>query len=180
MSQYCSQPCEPFGGDNNVKVDLSSYARKLDLKNATGVDTSKLAAKSDLASLKAKVDKIDTVKLKAVPVDLSKLSSVVNNEVVKKTVYHKLVAKVNNIDTSGFVLKTKYDTDKSHSEKKISDADKKIPDTSWLVKKTDYNAKITEIEGKIPDTSDLAATTALTAVENKTPDISNLVKKNWL
>ena len=58
-----------------------------------------------------------------------------NNEVVKKTVYDKLVAKVNSIDISGFVLKTKYDTDKSNLENKISNADKNIPDTSGLVKK---------------------------------------------
>ena len=78
--------------------------------------------------------------------------------------------KVNNIDTSGFVLKTKYDTDKSELENKI-------PDTSGLVKKTDYNTKITEIEGKIPDISNLATKTALTTVENKIPNVSNLVKK---
>ena len=71
----------------------------------------------------------------AVPVDLSKLSDVVNNEVVKKTVYNKLVAKLNNIDTSGFVLKTKYDTDKSSLEKKISDANKNISNITGLVKK---------------------------------------------
>ena len=65
---------------------------------------------------------------------------------LKKTAYDKLVAKVNSIDTSGFVLKTKYDTDKSELENKI-------PDTSGLVKKTDYNAKITEIESKIPSIS---------------------------
>ena len=64
-------------------------------------------------------------KLRTVPVDLSKLSNAVNNEVVKKTVYDKLVAKENNIDTSRFVLKTKYDADKSDFEKQISDADKK-------------------------------------------------------
>ena len=64
-------------------------------------------------------------KLKTAPVDLSKLSNMVNNEVDKKTVYNKLVVKGNNIDTSRFVLKTKYDTDKSNLEKKISDADKK-------------------------------------------------------
>ena len=62
----------------------------------------------------------------SVPVDLSKLSEVVKNDVVKKTVYDKLVAKVNNIDIIGFVLKTPYDTDKSDLEKKISDADKKF------------------------------------------------------
>ena len=89
MSQYFAKPYEPFGGDINAKVDLSNYATNAELKNATGVDTSKLAAKSDLASLKAEVDKIDADKLKNVPVDLSKLSNVVKNKVVKKTVYDK-------------------------------------------------------------------------------------------
>ena len=71
----------------------------------------------------------------SVPVDLSKLSDVVKNDVIKRTEYDKLVAKVNIIDASGFVLKTKYDTDKSESENKI-------PDISGLVKKTDYDVKI--------------------------------------
>ena len=84
--------------------------------------------------------------------------------------YDKLVAKVDNIDTVGFVLKTKYDTDKSELEKKISD-------TSAFVKKTNYDAKIADIEGKIPDISNLATKTALTTVENKIPNVSNLVKK---
>ena len=89
--------------------------------------------------------------------------------------YDKLVAKVNNIDISGFVLKTKYDTDKSDLEKKISDADKKIPDTSGLVKKLDYNAEITELENKIPSIGVLPTTSALTAVDNKISDVSSLV-----
>ena len=126
MSQYFRKPYEPFGGDINVNVDLSNYATKADLKNATRIDTSKLALKSNLANLKAKVDKIDVDKLKTVPVDLSKLSNVINN-VVKKAVYDKLVAKVDSIDISGFVLKIKYDTDKSELEKKTN--------TSGLVKK---------------------------------------------
>ena len=84
LSQYFPIPYKPFGGDINVEVDLSNYATKTDLKKATGVDTSKLAAKSDLVSLKAEIDQIDVDKLKAVPVDLSKLRDVVNNEVVKK------------------------------------------------------------------------------------------------
>ena len=63
------------------------------------------------------MDKIDADKLKTVLIDLSKLSNVVNNDVVTKTMYDKLLAKVNNID-SGFALKTKYDTDKSDLEKK--------------------------------------------------------------
>ena len=69
-------------------------------------------------SLKAKIDKIDVDKLKTVPVDLSKLSNIVKNEVFKKTVYDKLVAKLSNIDTTGFILKAKYDTDKSDFDKK--------------------------------------------------------------
>ena len=134
MSQYFPEPYEPFGGDINAKSDLSNYAAKTDLKNATGIDKSKLAAKSDLVSLKSGAHKLDIDKLVSVPVDLSKLSDVIKNDVLKKTVYDKLVTTVNNIDTSGFVLKTKYDTDKSDLEKKISYAVKKIPDTSELVK----------------------------------------------
>ena len=170
MSQYFPKPYEPFGGDINVKVDLSNYAAKADIKNISHVDTSSFALKANLANLKTEVDKSDIDKLVPIPVDLSKLSDVVKNDVVKKDVYDKLVTKVNNIDTSGFVLKTKYDTDKSELENKI-------PDTSGLVKKTDYDAKITEIEGKIPDVSNLLTKTALTTVENKIPDVSNLVKE---
>ena len=73
-----------------------------------------------------------------VPVDLSKLSDVVKNDVVKKTEYDKLVGKVDSIDTGGFVLKTKYDTDKSELEKKI-------PNVADFVKK----ASLTELENKI-------------------------------
>ena len=86
------------------------------------------------------------------------------------TVYYKLVAKVNNIDTSGFVLKTKYNTSKQYLEKKISDTNKIIPVTSELLEKLDYNVKITEIEGKIPSINGLAANSALTADKNKIPD----------
>ena len=91
--------------------------------------------------LKAEIDRIDVDKLETVPVDLSKLSNVVDNEVVKKTIHNKLVAKVNNIDTSGFVLKTKYDTDKSDLEKKISYAHKKIVILVGLLKKDRLQCK---------------------------------------
>ena len=113
MSQYFPEPYEPFGGDVNVKVNLSNYAAKADIKNISHVDASSFALKTNLASLKTEVDKLDIDKLVPVPVDLTKLSDVVKNDVVKKTVYDKLVAKVNSIDTSIFVLKTKYDTGKS-------------------------------------------------------------------
>ena len=160
MSQYFPKPYEPFGADINVKADLSNYVTKADIKNISHVDTSSFELKTNLANLETEVDKLDIDKLAPVPPDLSKLSNVVKNDVVKKYVYDKLVNKVNNINTRGFVLKTKYDTDKSKLENKI-------PDTSGLVKKTDCNSKITEIEGKIPDISNLATKTALITVEKK-------------
>ena len=154
-TQYFRKPYEPFGGGINVKVDLSNYAKKADIKNISHVDTSSFALKTNLANLKTEVDKLDIDKLVPVPVDLSKLSDVVKNDVVKKAEYDKLVAKVNNFNTSTFVLETEYDTDKSELENKI-------PDTSGLVKNTDCDCKIAEIEGKIPDVSNLATKTALT------------------
>ena len=96
------KPLRSYGENIKVKVNLSNY-------------------------LKTQVDKLGTNKLKIVPADLSKLTNVVKSEVVKKTEYDKLVNKVNNIDTSGFILKTKYDADKLKLEKKILD-------TSNLVK----------------------------------------------
>ena len=144
MSQYFHKPYEIFGGDINVKVDLSNYARNTDLKNVSRVDVGSFALKSNLASLKTEVDKIDADKLKTVPVDLAKLSNVVKNDVVKKTEYNKLVTKVDSINTTNFVKKP-----------------------SSLVKKTDFNTKVTEIEDKIPSITGLATNSALTAVEKK-------------
>ena len=83
MSQYFPKPYEPFGGDINVKVDLSNYATKADIKNISHVDTSSFALKTNLVSLKTEVDKLDIDKLVPVPVDLSKLSDVVKNDVKK-------------------------------------------------------------------------------------------------
>ena len=128
MSQYFLKPYELFGGDINVKVDLSNYATKKDIKNISHVDSSSFVLKSNLASLKTEVDKLDIGKLTTVPVDLSKLSDLVKNEVVKKTVSDKLVTKVNSIDTSALVLKTNCDTDKTELENRI-------PNTSSLVKR---------------------------------------------
>ena len=90
MSQYFPKPYEPFGGDINVKVDLSNYATKTDIKNILHVDTSRFALKTNLANLKTEVDKLDIDKLAPVPTDLSKLSNVVKNDVFKKDVYDKL------------------------------------------------------------------------------------------
>ena len=105
MSQYIPKPYEPFGGDINVKVDLSSYATKTDLQNVSHVDVSSFALKSNLAILKTKVDKLDIDKLVPIPVDLSKLTDVVKNDVVKETEYNKVVTKVDNADTTNFIKK---------------------------------------------------------------------------
>ena len=128
MSQYFPKQFKSSERNLNVKVDLSNYTTKSDMKNISPVDTSSFALNTNLASLKTEVDKLDIDRLVPVPIDLSKLSNVVKNDIVKKAMYDKLVEKVNNIDTSGFVLKTKYQTDKSELEKKITD-------TSDLVKK---------------------------------------------
>ena len=104
MSQCFRKPFELFGRDINVKVDLSNYATKTDLKNISHTDVSSYALKTNLARLKSEVDKIDTDKLKAVPDDLAKLSNVVKNDVVKKTDYNTLKTKVDAIDVSKYVL----------------------------------------------------------------------------
>ena len=125
MSEYFSKPFKDFR-DIKVRVDLSNYATKADIKNITHVDTTNFALKTNLANLKTEVDKLDMNKLVPLPTDLSKLSNVVKNDVIKKTEYNKLFNKVNNIYTSGFILKTKYDADKLKLENKI-------PDTSNLI-----------------------------------------------
>ena len=132
MSQYFPKPYEPFGGDINVKVDLSNYATKSDLKNATGIDTSKLAAKSDLVSLKAEVDKLDIDKLKGVPTDLSNLKS-------KAGKLHIGKLETTPVDLSKLSNLAKND----------------------VIKKTEYNAKIKNIEDKIPNITNLAIKTTL-------------------
>ena len=148
MSQYFPTPFISHFGDNiKVKIDLSNFATKADIKNISHVDTSSFALKTNLSNLKTEVHKLDIDKPIPVPADLSKLRNVVKNDVVKKTVYNKLVTKVNNIDTSDFAIKN------------------------------NYNTKITELENKIPDISNLGTKPALTTIENKIPDFSNLVKK---
>ena len=146
MSRFLPKPYKLYDRNIKVKVDLSNYATKTDLKNVTHVDTSSFALKTNLTTLKPEVDKLDMGKLAPVPTDLSKLRVVVKNDVVKKTVNDKLVT---NIDIGGFVLKTKYNTDKRELENKN-------PNVADSIKK----AKLTELENKIPDISNLATKTA--------------------
>ena len=84
---------------------MSNFAIKTDLKNMTHVDISSFTLKTNLASQKTEVDKLDIDKSVPVPVDVSKLSDAVKNDVVKKDVYDKLVAKLNNIDTRWLCVK---------------------------------------------------------------------------
>ena len=108
MGQYFPKPYEIFRGDINVNFDLPNYETKADLKNTTGIDTSKLAAQSDLASLKSEVDKIDVDKLKNFPADLSNLQSKVD-----KLNIFKLAAFL--VDLSKLSYVVKYDVVKKYA-----------------------------------------------------------------
>ena len=176
MIQYFP-PYRSSGKNIKVELYLSPYATKTNLKNLTHVDVGSFASNANVANLKTEVYKLDIDKLAPVPNDLAKLSNVVKNGAVKKNKYDKLDTKVNVIDITIFVSKTKYEKDGSDFEDKINKVNKKIPDVSDLVKKTDFSAKITEVEGTIPSIIGLATSSALTAVENKIPDVNNLAKK---
>ena len=134
MSQYFPKPYEPFGGDINVKVHLSNYATKADLKNAIGIDTFDFALRSNLVSLKAEVDKIGKDKLKNVPTNLRNLKGKVD----KLNIYKLAPVPV---DLSKLRNVVKND----------------------VVKKTEYNAKGKNIEDKIPDITNFATKTTLSA-----------------
>ena len=138
MSQYFPKPFHSHFGENiKVKIDMSNYATKTDIKNISHVDNSSFALKTNLANLKTEVDKLDIDILAPVPVDLIILSDVVKNDVIKRTTFDELVAKVDDINTSDFVLTTTYKTDKTELEKEI-------PKVTNFVKK----AKLTELENQ--------------------------------
>ena len=172
MSQYFPTPLSDY---KNIKVsiDLSNYATKKDINDITHVDTSNFALKTNLANLKTKIDKLHIDKLVPIPNDLSKLSNIVKNDVVKKPLCDKIVAKINNIDTSDYVLETNFNT-------KFTELKNKIPNTNGLIKKADFNTKISELEDKISSINNLATKTTLTTVENKIPSIAGLVKKQTI
>ena len=94
MSKYFPKPFKDFR-DIKVRVDISNYATKADIKNIAHVNTTNFALKTNSANLKTEVDK-----LVPVPTDLSKLSNVVKNDVVKRL--YIIIAKVDTIDTNDF------------------------------------------------------------------------------
>ena len=99
MSEYFPEP-KSLGERVKVELELSNYATKADLKNATGADTSKFAKRVYLTSLKSEIDKLYIGRLETTLVDLSKLSDLVKNEAIKKTVYYDLAKKVDAIQAS--------------------------------------------------------------------------------
>ena len=135
MIQYFPKPYEPFGGDINVKVDLSNYSTKADIKNILHVDTSSFALKANLANLKTEVDKLDINKLVPVPVDLIKLSDVIKNDVIRKTDYNTKITEIENKipDISNLATKTA-----------LTPVENKIPNVSWSATK----AALTAVEKK--------------------------------
>ena len=189
MSYYT--PYRSSSNNIKVKLDLVNYATKTDLKNITHADVSSFASKTNLASLKTEVDKIDTDKLKTVPADLAKLSNVVKYDVVKKTDYNAKVTsiegqiagvtknttdnlndikKLKAVDANNFVLKTNFSADINTLDDKIDGVEKKQPNISGLATKTSlndylktstFNSKVTEVESKIKDT-DIIAKSAVT------------------
>ena len=203
-----SQYFPPYESSNNVKVelDLTNYATKDGLKNITHVDVSSYATKTNLAASKSEVDKIDTDKLKTVPTDLSKLSNVVKNDVVKKTDYNTKVTSIENqiagvtkntvdnladitklkaVDTSNFILKTKLTAAVNTLDNKIDCVEKKKPDVNGLATKssltaylqtTTFNSKITEVENKIKST-DIIAKSAITKTNTIKSDLTDYAKK---
>ena len=144
MSTYYP-PYRGSSNNNKVELDLANYATKTDLKNATHVDVSSFASKTNLAALKTEVDKIDADKLKTTSADLAKLTNAVEHDVVKKTDYNTKVTiieaqiarftkntvdnladitKRKAIDTNSFVTRTKFSADTNALDNKIHGVEK--------------------------------------------------------
>ena len=203
MSYY--PPYTSSSNNIKVKLDLTKYATKTDLKNITHVDVSRFASKTNLAALKTEVDKIDTDKLKTAPADLAKLTSAVKNDVLKKTDYNAKVTsieapiagltkntvdnladitKVKAIDTNGFVTRTKLSADTNAFDDKMDGVEKK-PDISGLATKTSlnsylqistFNSKVTEVENKIK-AANIIAKSANTKASTIRSNLTDYAKK---
>ena len=204
MSYY--PPYTSSSNNIKVKLDLTKYATKTDLKNITHVDVSSFASKTNLAALKTEVDKIDTDKLKTAPVDLAKLTSAVKNDVLKKTDYNAKVTsieapiagltkntvdnladitKVKAIDTNGFVTRTKLSADTNAFDDKMDGVEKKT-DISGLATKTSlnsylqistFNSKVTEVENKIK-AANIIAKSANTKASTIRSNLTDYAKKS--
>ena len=179
-----------------VVLDLSNYATKKELDQATSVDASDLAAKKDifvlkdeveklgisklvnlsrsLSNLKTKVDDLDVDKLKAVPSNLKKISDVVDKDVFNSTKSKTLKTKVKNLerkilDVTTVIRINQYNTDKQNLKEKIGDVDEKVIDASAFVTKTILNTKINEAENKILNHDKYIST----------PEFNNMTTRNF-
>ena len=203
MSSQYYPPYENTINNIKVELDLANYATNDDVKNITHVDASSYASKTNLAALKAEVDKIDVDKLKTVPDDLSKSTNVVKNETVKKT----------DFSSDDYVKKTKFSADTNALDDKIDKVDKKVPDVSNLASKSSvtvlirdlndridkikikdyakktslsgymltstFNTKSTQLENKIKD-ADIIAKSAITKAKNIKSDLTDYAKRLML
>ena len=171
------------------ELDLSNYAAETDLKNVTHVDVSSFASKTNLASLKTEVDKLDFPKLSVVPADLAKLTNKVANHLVEETDFNALEKKVTENKTGQDNLETTVQNNHLTTETSINNLKTKVDgiDLAKYVKKTDYDTKVGNLELKIPDVSGLLPTntfnsqvneleTKIKTAESK-PNISNLAAK---
>ena len=170
MSEYFPKP-KSLEANVKVELDLSNYAIKADLKNATDVDTSDFAKKTDLANLKSDVDNLDIDKLQNVPSNLSNLKSKVD-----KLDVDKLVSVPVNLNKLSDAVKNNVKKDVYNA--KIKNIEDEIHDITNLAATTALNAKINEFKNEIRSDTNLATTVALTAVQNKISNVSNLVKRN--
>ena len=189
MTEYFAEP-KSSGGRKKVELDSSNYVTKPELKNAVSLDTLKISKKVDLADLKSNVEKLDIDKLKNaptnlsnlksktdelnvdklvfVPVDLSKLSDVVKNDIVKKDVYNPRIKNIEDEILDSTNLATNITLNAKRNEVK--------GETPSITNLT--TAKINEVKHKISNITNLATTIALATVENKIPNVINLVKSN--
>ena len=191
MNEYFFSRSRRFRRNIKVKLDLSNYPTKTDLKSVTHVDPSSFASKTNLASLKTEVDKLDGEKLKTVPADLSKLANKVTNDLVEETDFNALeqTIKVTDNKTGQDNLETTVQNNHLTTETSINNLKAKVDgtDLTKYVKKTDYDTKVGNLELKIPDVSGLLPTntfnskvseleTKIKTAESK-PNISNLAIK---
>ena len=200
---YKMSYCPPYKSSSNnveVKLDLTNYTTKTNLKNITHVDVSSFASKTE-------VDKIDADRLKTTPTDLAKLANTVEHDAVKKTDCNTKVAsieaqiagltkntvdnladitKLKAIDTNSFVTRTKFSADTNALDDKIDGAEKEIPDISGLATKTSlnsylqtstFNSKVTEVENKIK-AADIIAKSANTKANTIRSNLTGYAKKS--
>ena len=152
-----------------VELDLSNYATKADLKNATGIDTSSFPKKVDSANLKSNLKKLSIDKLTNVPFRLSNLKSKVDKLYVDKLVLSPVdLSKLSDAEENNVVKKDVYNV-------KIKNIEYKIPDINNLVTKTTLNAKTKEVKDEVPIITNLATNACLITGENRSPNVNNLV-----